>query len=872
MDNKISFQNSLDAMVRQIDVQELLQICKKNSTLVDSYRQWKARLMAAAEQEQLKKVLVEEIISSADYQKWLSHEQKKDMRRKHKRIPADDSKRATLFVASLKQSLPAVIPSAVFSEGRNSWGKMGIWRLQEQAHLTGLVTLDLDHLPNAAEVAAQWKATSDFAAMGIVWIFITPGGEGVKVVFKARMEWGNLQDNAYEMAELLGVLKYADASCKNADHTHFTPKAEDIVYVDWDGLMNYQNPDYEARYGEMYRKGGSGPTQQKWQDYEASRTVRKPDGETSAKKSPASGQVTCGQEQKEHKLLTEYHGVPLINIARKLVELMGNPLPGDRHARMMKMGRMLASIVDNDAPSLTALMSQLDFVREIVNERGEDVERHMRYICEHPSSAGISAKLKEALLSLGIVLTPEQELVSPTSALPVNRWADEIEDLMKYFPCLKEACHGVRRELWPSVLFTSAAFMGTLMTRTWYRFYADPTEQCRLNYAVMVIGDPGAGKRFAKRLYMLFCEPIKEADKLGTEAENRYKQEVKRRGTSSKEQKESGLSQPEAIVRDNGPRTSNSVFIRHMLNATEEINGEPWHLHLITFDAELDNTIRLSKQGGWINRDVLELKQFHNEEDSQSYANLDAVNGSFYVYWNYIYTGTLLALHKKVTEGNFGSGLATRLAVIPAPPSDFKMIPLRTATEEDRTADETLRQWAYRLDQRQGELPLWPLVEHVWKWCDMRMEMAGFNQDRADEMLIKRIPYYGINISSPFIDIRHWEEREKTGTYEIDDIDRRLCSLVLDIQYACQHFYFGGYASKYFEDQVNDPAIERRRTSRYEECYRRLPEEFTTEVFAKTFGYETSNSAQKSLSRFIEDKYIERTRRGEYKKLKQELT
>lgn len=43
-------------------------------------------------------------------------------------------------------------------------------------------------------------------------------------------------------------------------------------------------------------------------------------------------------------------------------------------------------------------------------------------------------------------------------------------------------------------------------------------------------------------------------------------------------------------------------------------------------------------------------------------------------------------------------------------------------------------------------------------------------------------------------------------------------------------------------------------------------------MFAKTFGYETSNSAQKSLSRFIEDKYIERTRRGEYKKLKQELT
>ncbi len=860
MDNKISFQNSLDGQVCQVDEQTLKQNMAERDMQVQQYRELKKR-MADAEAEV-------ELTQREDYKRWLKHEVEKDKRRARKKLPADDRKRVALFIQSFKQG-PTVIPTATFSESLNRWKKAGIWRVQDHAYPTGLGVVDADHVENARDVATAIRQRQDFDELRIFWLFITASGEGIKLVFACDANQGNAIDNSYAMAEKLGLLQFTDGSSKDICHSQFLPGKEDIIYADWQQLLNYYDPEFEKRYGEAYRRGESGPTQQKWQDYE----LQKSFGKTAQEKQPKeSGQVTSGQEQKEHKLLTEYHGVPLINIARKLVELMGNPLPGDRHARMMKMGRMLASIVDNDAPSLTALMSQLSFVREIVNERGEDVERHMRYICEHPSSAGISAKLKEALLSLGIVLTPEQELVSPTSALPVNRWADEIEDLMKYFPCLKEACHGVRRELWPSVLFTSAAFMGTLMTRTWYRFYADPTEQCRLNYAVMVIGDPGAGKRFAKRLYMLFCEPIKEADKLGTEAENRYKQEVKRRGTSSKEQKESGLSQPEAIVRDNGPRTSNSVFIRHMLNATEEINGEPWHLHLITFDAELDNTIRLSKQGGWINRDVLELKQFHNEEDSQSYANLDAVNGSFYVYWNYIYTGTLLALHKKVTEGNFGSGLATRLAVIPAPPSDFKMIPLRTATEEDRTADETLRQWAYRLDQRQGELPLWPLVEHVWKWCDMRMEIAGFNQSRADEMLIKRIPYYGINISAPFIDMRHWEEREKTGTYEIDDIDRRLCSLVLEIQYACQHFYFGSYASKYFEDQANDACIERRHTSRFAECFRRLPETFSTEVFTQTFGYANQNSAQKTLTRFLEDRYIDRTKRGEYKKLRQELT
>ena len=35
--------------------------------------------------------------------------------------------------------------------------------------------------------------------------------------------------------------------------------------------------------------------------------------------------------------------------------------------------------------------------------------------------------------------------------------------------------------------------------------------------------------------------------------------------------------------------------------------------------------------------------------------------------WNFIYTGTPIALKKKVNEQNFGSGLATRLTCIPLP-------------------------------------------------------------------------------------------------------------------------------------------------------------------------------------------------------------
>ena len=185
--------------------------------------------------------------------------------------------------------------------------------------------------------------------------------------------------------------------------------------------------------------------------------------------------------------------------------------------------------------------------------------------------------------------------------------------------------------------------------------------------------------------------------------------------------------------------------------------------------------------------------------------------------------------------------------------------------------NETLRQWAYRLDQRQGELPIWPLVEHVHKWCDERRAIAEYNDDQADWLLIKRVPYYGLNVSTPYIDMRHWEERERTGTYTPDDVDRSLVDLVLDIQYRTQHYWYYELHRLYYDNQLRDAAQQRRRTNKFQECFRLLPEEFSTEKFAQTFGYANNRAGQKTLQRLEEDKAIKRTMRGHYKKLVSEL-
>ena len=407
--------------------------------------------------------------------------------------------------------------------------------------------------------------------------------------------------------------------------------------------------------------------------------------------------------------------------------------------------------------------------------------------------------------------------------------------------------------------------MGTLMTRTWYHFYHRPQDERRLNYCIFIIGDPGSGKSFATRLYKLLAAPIAASDKVGNDAINKYKRDLKERGTSSKEQKKEALKQPDVIIRIHGTRTANGVFIEDMNKAVEMVGNKPVHLHMLTFDSELDSSTAASKGGQWIDKSTMELKAFHNEEDNQQYKNVDSVTGPFNVYWNFIYTGTPLSLHRKVTERNFGSGLSTRLAVIELPTNNFKMMAL-DKPQPNYAADEELVTWAYKLDKVSGELPIWPLVEHTWEWTRDHMAIAEVNDDHADALLLNRIAYYGIGIAVPYILMRHWDEWEESRTITFDDTDHRLCELVMNIQYRTQQHWFGEYARKYYDDKNSDPTIQRQRSSKTKRAYGLLPESFTLDDVV-TYYECSRNSASVIAGRLVQDGVATKLQRGRFRKI-----
>ena len=638
--------------------------------------------------------------------------------------------------------------------------------------------------------------------------------------------------------------------------------------------------EFDLACGDRYRqepKGDSSPTMPKWQEFEKQRRAERRKAKLKeskvTKEEPKQSADTTevavsSQAETIEKQFTPYQQACIKALNGYYGKSLGE---GQKHPTFCQQtSHWLCWLSDNDPQKAIAMAYELDYVKDWQPQPNE-VEELIQSAAKKKLLKCTPKELKGLLEEAGIDVMPQKAVskdADPMADLPFDQWCDEIEELFPEYPCLREVCLPHPRRLWPFLLFASAAMMGTCMTLCYYKFYANKTIRCRLNYIILGVGDPASGKGTLSRLQELLLAPIIEADMLADDATNSWK-EMKGNAATNHDTK----ARDKIYNRMFGPRASNTEFIRSMINYKMMVDGEEMNCHLITVDSEKDNSINMSKSGGWQNRDIMVLKSFHNEFDSQHYSNNQSVSGRFRIFWNQVETCTPPTLKRLVNERNFNSGLDTRMATIPTGKPDFDMMPLES--EDDmflEKANETLKQWAYKLDQRRGELPLWPLVEHVHQWCDERRAIAEFNdKDQADWLLIKRVPYYGINVSAPYIDMRHWEERENTGTYLIDDIDRRLCDLVLDIQYRTQLHWYYDLHRLYYDNQLRDAAQQRRRSNKFIECFRQLPEEFSTEQFAQIFGYANNRAGQKTLQRLEADKAIERSMRGHYKKLVSEL-
>ena len=770
--------------------------------------------------------------------------------------------------AALKRKLPAFIFQATFDETTSPKGKLGAWRKQASTRLTGLVVMDLDHIDNPLTLYQGWiEKGLDMKALGIVLIYISPSGKGLKIVFKARLDWGNLIDNQYALAHILGDGVVPDEACKDASRMSFICKESDILYIDKE-LFTYENKEFAERYNALYRDGHSQATKENLAtDDRTDRT----DSSLSSRLSEAHGEISQmrpGAQAASRKDvsttldMTEggkldmtktktFKGIAYEDIIEEWWRINGGvPQEGERNVKLYQLAVSLRAICDNNKQLVYSVLPRLGL-------DNLEVERIVESACKEPPK-GLSKGMQEVLS----ILNPKKAEAPTASEIDqwLWDWGAQIEALFPYFPMLQDACKGLKRNQYPAALVVSGAFSMTLMTRCRYSFYHRPEELRRLNSSALIIGDPASGKSFATRLYKLLTAPILAADRVGKDAINAYREQMKTKGANKEKPKK-----PKVTIRIHPARTSNAQFIQDMVNAVEEVDGEPLQLHMLTFDTELDNTLSIQKGGSWIDKQTLELKAFHNEEDGQFYSNMDSVIENFIVTWNYVYTGTPLALKNKVNDRNFGSGLPTRLTCIPLPATNFQMLTRESTV--DRESDNRIAEWAKKLDKTKGILPFGKIVDELFDWTARRMADAEENNSKAEEMLLKRCAYHAINFSAPFIVMRHWADMKQDGEYwhgefETDEIDWKLAELIVNMQYACQRHYFLGMAEKYFDDQQREISINSHRNSKTIESFDRLPDEFVVEDVMTCFALSNMAVARVRVNRLVKDGLVERV--GEF--------
>ncbi len=842
------------------------------------------------------KKVINKWLKNEDYGKFLAKKRGlKKLSARQKFFEKSDEERLLAFAQELKDNLTAFIfscyefdatPTARSArKGAACQSKNGnpfCHRRLADCHLNGLVMLDIDHVDNPLKVFEALKANQELMARTAL-AHITSSKKGIRIVFTANIKDGNLADNQIVFAQALGYK--ADQSCIDATRNSFAPKEEDILYINEDLLFDYYDEDFDRRFTPEYREKRTQPLYHQFSsDAEGRSTLGTGTTVPCEHSTGGSQSPLCRSEAAEgpdisHQTsdIVMWRGYDVQSIINARYE---GKLPcaadSNRHNESLKLATDLLLMLDGDKTQVQHIVEEQPWVKEIIDERDENVgqtvasaascisQKEKKYASSLPSKAMLEAIQKATGKSYQEITKAQTQRTVVVGDEDINRWlwdwGAQIEELSKDFPLLKDITKGLKKNQYPAAMFVGGGLLMTLMTRCTYRFYHRPEELRRLNNSTLIIGDPASGKSFATRLFKLLAAPIVAADKVGKDAINAYREQMRTKGANKEKPKK-----PKVIVRVHPARTSNAQFIQDMVNSVEEIDGQLMQLHQLTFDTELDNTVTVQKGGSWIDKQSLELKAFHNEEDGQAYSNNDSILQDFNVTWNFIYTGTPIALKKKVNEQNFGSGLATRLTCIPLPATNFEM--MERESKVDFESDERLKDWAEKLDRIKGELTVQKIIDELYDWTARRMMDAKENDSKADEMLLKRCAYHGLNFAAPFIVMRHWDCMKQDGTFwcgefETDEVDWKLAELIVNIQYACQRHYFGAMAEAYFDNKLKDASVNVQRRSKTYEAFARLPETFTSEDVMRCFGLTSDGAVRSKTRRLLSDHLIEKVSDG----------
>ena len=315
-----------------------------------------------------------------------------------------------------KKSLPFVIFIATYDESDKTFEnkqtgekttKRGKWRNQKYCRLNGLCVIDFDHVEG--DVRKVWEEAfaklSDEDKARILFVFVTPSGHGLKVVFMADANVGNLIDNQIVFSKKLGL--NPDEACKDASRGAFLTTEEDVIFIDEEKLITYESEEFGKRYNEEYHAGNSQPTI----DF-AKENIYSKENNLSSKEYRNIGDPSQGDDNKIPKFLDEpsgkaerqdslelsYNGVAYSKIIEAWLE--GVNLENNRHNTLTELASHLRYLIGRNPKKITEVVMQQKWVQDLAAE-GEDVAGTVSSVMGWRYNQKMPEQLSKALEKVG---------------------------------------------------------------------------------------------------------------------------------------------------------------------------------------------------------------------------------------------------------------------------------------------------------------------------------------------------------------------------------------------------------------------------------------------------------------------------------------
>ena len=771
-----------------------------------------------------------------------------------------------------KGKLKAELPAWVFSAGFIAKSEKTLkgdkrpcraeWRKSEYAKLNGLVMLDIDHEKdpkglfkkmvegyneshNENEDENSWCGAF-CRHYGILFVHVTSSGYGLRIIFKGNAERGNIADNQAWMARQLGVK--LDEVCKDSVRNSFCCTREDIIYLELENLLNYNDEEFEKKFGEDYRKGKTAPT-------------------TEPADSTSVGAVAT--------FPSSYRGVSYLDICTGWMRTFRRSLPavGERNnAYFALVSQCLRYICDFNE----------DFVVGVAPDYGlSEQERRAcaRSAISQRRLSSMPKKLRTFLEGLGCRFDGDADAAAGTvdaAQWDFSRWC---KTFGRWFdnPVWKPVCAYLPESARINGLLAAGSMWGTLLSGCHLRNWYDGSDLF-LTFMTYIIGEAASGKGDYREIDRLIMEPLRQADERGRKAEEAYQEKMKQLSVS-KAKKDDVPEEKHFAVRYLPTDTTLKQKLERCRYALAQFGAEQRQVACYNFETELSSKINYEKNS-WNSSQDFDKKSFDCEMTGSESRSTMTTNGLVNAFFNFVVTGTPDALQKKINARNCLDGLPTRLLMGIQPPSGYRMIERSRRRRPDKDSDFLrtvgnklmLCGWDVNLEQKCNVPKAWQdrlgkktsFADALYWWGQQKALTCELEEDKIGNYFRKRAPMIAVKLGVVDAIMNSLDSFVDEGQINLNFSSIELAIHLCDYIFESQIWYFG----KLIEDSLESSAISGHiyQNTKLVKAYNDLPDNFTRENIIAILNC-SKKTAYNRISDWLCSGYIQKVSTNKYLKL-----